>query len=85
MLLLLLLIVFWSTIIATAEECLSRRYKSGSSIVCVCNAKYCDKIPKIEKIDSGFFEIYTSSQDGLRFYKNSGKFSGESYTKNPRM
>lgn len=57
-----------------AEKCLPKRYRS-SSIVCVCNSKYCDEIPKIVKKPEGVFEIYTSSRDGLRFYKNSGKFS----------
>lgn len=61
--------------VVNAQNCLPRRYKS-SSVVCVCNSTHCDGFPKIErKITEGSFAIYTSSRDGLRFYRSKGKFT----------
>lgn len=65
------------SVAADAQGCVPRRFKS-SSVVCVCNATYCDGIPEIEARE-GVFVVYTSSRDGLRFQRNSeGRFGAES-------
>lgn len=38
------------------------------SVICVCNATYCDTITK-ETVNPGRFMAYTSSENGLRFQK----------------
>ncbi|KPJ00977.1 Glucosylceramidase [Papilio xuthus] len=47
----------------------------GRSIVCVCDANYCDTITK-ETPAKGTFVAYTSSNDGKRFEKSYGVVNG---------
>ncbi|XP_063833387.1 lysosomal acid glucosylceramidase-like [Ostrinia nubilalis] len=44
------------------------------SVVCVCNATYCDEITRVSP-PRGLFYVYTSSNAGLRFFKTSGVLS----------
>lgn len=58
------------------EECHARKTDS-SSIICVCNATYCDTLPTLDPISEGTYQILTSSAEGLRLQKQSGQFSDE--------
>ncbi|CAG2055696.1 unnamed protein product [Timema podura] len=61
---------------AEAKNCIVRDYGS-TSIVCVCNATYCDSLDPIsdESITSGSFIHYSSTQSGQRLQPNKGVFS----------
>ncbi|KAJ8711400.1 hypothetical protein PYW07_008642 [Mythimna separata] len=64
----------------------------GRSVICVCNATYCDTITRIPP-PPGSFVTYTSSARGLRFHKTIGRLSlidldpcpGPTYTVNPSV
>lgn len=56
------------------EECNVRKTPS-SSIVCVCNATYCDTLPALEELQEGTYQLFISSNDGLRLNKQKGVFS----------
>ncbi|KAM3728552.1 putative glucosylceramidase [Dirofilaria immitis] len=47
--------------------CQSRYYDKKDNIICVCNATYCDDIPKIGNLQSQQAAIYKTSQRGKRF------------------
>ncbi|KAG7196904.1 hypothetical protein KM043_000178 [Ampulex compressa] len=58
-----------------ANDCIPRSFKADS-IVCVCNATYCDGTPPIEPLkpeDRNFYH-FVSSKDGLRFFFAKEKF-----------
>lgn len=55
-------------------KCIAMRFDSDS-IVCRCNATYCDEIPQITPISKGKFHLYTSTSSGLRFLRQNGHFS----------
>nr|CAD7575985.1 unnamed protein product [Timema californicum] len=59
-------------------QCVGRDY-GASSIVCVCNATYCDSLEPIdeERISGGNYLNYVSSKAGLRLEPNTGTLSGE--------
>ncbi|CAG4959370.1 unnamed protein product [Colias eurytheme] len=61
--------------IKTDTPCAARQI-SGQSVVCVCNATYCDDFTRDEP-EQGSYKIYTSSKSGLRFNKSEGTL-GES-------
>ncbi|XP_063229264.1 lysosomal acid glucosylceramidase-like [Bacillus rossius redtenbacheri] len=58
-----------------AKDCAVRNY-GASSIVCVCNATYCDKIEPISKdsISGGHYTHFVSSKAGLRLKQTTNKF-----------
>ncbi|XP_034943014.1 lysosomal acid glucosylceramidase-like [Chelonus insularis] len=58
-----------------AKNCLPRNYGSDS-IVCVCNAVYCDAID-VYVPPKGRYKIHSSSQSGLRFYEQTLIFDNE--------
>nr|XP_045599907.1 lysosomal acid glucosylceramidase-like [Procambarus clarkii] len=49
-----------------AQECNPRQF-GYDSVVCVCNATYCDQPGIINFPEEGSFTVVTSSRDGLRF------------------
>lgn len=53
------------------DECVPKDFGQGS-VVCVCNATYCDDIGQIDRPPVGQYLVYTSTQDGLRFQKYQG-------------
>lgn len=55
------------------EECIPRSY-DFDSMVCVCNATYCDNIPQVRPPLKGNYVWYVSSKDGLRFQRSVGSF-----------
>ncbi|XP_063229261.1 lysosomal acid glucosylceramidase-like isoform X2 [Bacillus rossius redtenbacheri] len=59
-----------------AKDCHVRNY-GASSIVCVCNATYCDKIEPIstDSISGGHYTHFVSSKAGLRLKKTTSKFT----------
>ncbi|XP_063833346.1 lysosomal acid glucosylceramidase-like [Ostrinia nubilalis] len=57
---------------AVAEFPCQPRAIPGQSVVCVCNADYCDKIER-EAPKANHYVAYTSSKAGLRFYKTTGQ------------
>nr|CAD7398133.1 unnamed protein product [Timema poppensis] len=68
----------YSVGIIQARQCVGRDY-GASSIVCVCNATYCDSLEPIdeERISGGNYLNYVSSKAGLRLEPNTGTLSGE--------
>ncbi|XP_060806814.1 uncharacterized protein LOC106141399 [Amyelois transitella] len=44
---------------------------ANTSYVCVCNATYCDEVERVVP-QHGKFQVYTTSQSGLRFQKSVG-------------
>nr|CAD7456880.1 unnamed protein product [Timema tahoe] len=64
--------------IIQALQCVGRDY-GASSIVCVCNATYCDSLEPIneERISGGNYLNYVSSKSGLRLEPNTGTLSNE--------
>ncbi|CAG2058698.1 unnamed protein product, partial [Timema podura] len=64
--------------IIQARRCVGRDY-GASSIVCVCNATYCDSLEPIneERISGGNYLNYVSSKSGLRLEPNTGTLSDE--------
>nr|CAD7573665.1 unnamed protein product [Timema californicum] len=67
--------------LAEAKDCIVRDYGS-TSIVCVCNATYCDGLDPIseESIKNGNFIHYSSTQSGQRLLPNKGVFSSNGFT-----
>ncbi|KAG8230905.1 hypothetical protein J437_LFUL002937 [Ladona fulva] len=59
---------------AEQKGCVSRYY-GDDSIVCVCNATYCDTLEAPQKGPIGAYALYSSSKDGLRFRHSTGNFS----------
>ncbi|XP_046398441.1 lysosomal acid glucosylceramidase-like [Ischnura elegans] len=56
------------------RPCAPRDYGRGS-VVCVCNATYCDALKTEDRLPAGQFALYSTSKGGLRFQRNSGQFS----------
>ncbi|PSN49705.1 hypothetical protein C0J52_05333 [Blattella germanica] len=58
-----------------ARNCISR-YLAEDSIICVCNATYCDSIEPVLEADiqDGSYVQYESTQAGKRMYFKKGKF-----------
>ncbi|XP_063990445.1 lysosomal acid glucosylceramidase-like [Diachasmimorpha longicaudata] len=55
------------------DECIPRKF-SEESIVCVCNATYCDSV-KIKVPKKGSFRRYTSTLSGERLHSRDGVFN----------
>nr|XP_021183892.2 lysosomal acid glucosylceramidase [Helicoverpa armigera] len=62
---------FVTTGLSQDRPCNARQIE-GRSVVCVCNAEYCDTITR-EDPEPGKFVVYTSSNSGLRFAKSYGE------------
>lgn len=45
----------------------------------MCNATYCDTIPKVEKIEKGKYNLFVSNVKGLRVKKFEGQFEDDKY------
>lgn len=58
---------------AVPTPCVPRRF-GYDSVVCVCNATYCDFAPPTPAIPAQQYVLYTSSMGGLRFQQSSGSF-----------
>ncbi|XP_049830163.1 lysosomal acid glucosylceramidase-like [Schistocerca gregaria] len=56
------------------SQCIPKSF-GYDSIVCVCNATYCDEFETVTHYPSGKYLLYTSTKDGLRFKKSVGSFS----------
>ncbi|GBP43697.1 Glucosylceramidase [Eumeta japonica] len=56
--------------VAADRPCAARAV-DGQSVVCVCNATYCDSFAHAPP-DDGKYVTYTSTKDGLRFEKTTG-------------
>ncbi|XP_050667067.1 lysosomal acid glucosylceramidase-like [Leptidea sinapis] len=54
------------------KPCASKQIP-GESVVCVCNATYCDELQRSIPSKDTFY-VYTSSEGGLRFQKQPGTF-----------
>lgn len=63
-------------ILASGEEC-SARSTNKTSIICVCNSSYCDTIPGVTNLEGGTYQLFTSTEDGLRLKPESGSISNE--------
>ncbi|VDM20836.1 unnamed protein product, partial [Wuchereria bancrofti] len=49
------------------RKCQYRYYGKKENIVCVCNATYCDDVPKVGNLKSLQAVIYKTNQRGKRF------------------
>ncbi|XP_050667008.1 lysosomal acid glucosylceramidase-like isoform X2 [Leptidea sinapis] len=58
------------------KPCASKQIP-GESVVCVCNATYCDELQRSIPSKDTFY-VYTSSEGGLRFRKQAGIFATRS-------
>lgn len=65
---------------AAALECQRRDYGKGS-IVCVCNATYCDFVGDVGPLPSGEAIVFKSAKEGLRFAKTTVPFGEASGSK----
>ncbi|KAK7586269.1 hypothetical protein V9T40_004145 [Parthenolecanium corni] len=59
-----------------SNACIPRKF-NFDSVVCVCNATYCDTLSNIRAPLAGNYVIYTSSRDGLRFQRSVGSFQSK--------
>lgn len=59
--------------VAQANKCIPKKFEYDS-IVCVCNATYCDSTPH-ETLENGHFQWYISSKSGHRLNYVSKAFS----------
>ncbi|KAJ8963242.1 hypothetical protein NQ318_018708 [Aromia moschata] len=58
-----------------SEDCNVRSFPTGT--VCVCNATYCDTVPKLD-VSTGKYQVYTTSKSKLGFYSEIAAFANES-------
>ncbi|KAH7719580.1 O-glycosyl hydrolase family 30 protein [Aphelenchoides avenae] len=64
---------------SASKPCISRRYKGeGDSVVCVCNATYCDEVPPLGLLDDYQIAVYTTSKSGQRFQRTNLRFTSNS-------
>ncbi|XP_031327292.1 lysosomal acid glucosylceramidase-like isoform X2 [Photinus pyralis] len=56
-----------------ANQCAPRSY-GYSSVVCVCNASYCDNFPPNTKPQDSSYFVYTTTEGGLRLLRQSYHF-----------
>ncbi|XP_059054093.1 lysosomal acid glucosylceramidase-like [Achroia grisella] len=66
-LLFILFVIFYAESFNNDKKCAARPY-FNKSVVCVCNATYCDEVTR-EEIACGQYIWYTSSKAGKRFEK----------------
>ncbi|XP_012218749.1 lysosomal acid glucosylceramidase-like [Linepithema humile] len=66
-------ILFITFVIVQSNKCAHRSF-GQDSIVCVCNATYCDRIYQ-SRLQAGQFQLYTSSKSGERLQFTTGNFS----------
>ncbi|XP_017772242.1 PREDICTED: putative glucosylceramidase 4 [Nicrophorus vespilloides] len=72
-----LALIAWWIVFANGQSCDQRKYDQDS-VVCVCNATYCDSFDPITPEASGKYLIFTSDRDGRRFQKSVQNFSNPS-------
>ncbi|XP_049878911.1 lysosomal acid glucosylceramidase-like [Pectinophora gossypiella] len=70
------LFIYCITVTTAAKPCASRPYP-GQSVVCVCNATYCDDVTRIS-MQRGTYVVYTSSAAGQRLSQRIGKLKTNS-------
>ncbi|XP_076033784.1 lysosomal acid glucosylceramidase-like [Oratosquilla oratoria] len=68
-----LLLLAWAPLGIALRPCAPRDF-GHSSVVCVCNATFCDDLPEAEVPLKGHFNVYTSSMRGSRFELSQGTF-----------
>lgn len=47
--------------------------------MCVCNATYCDTIPKVEKVEKGKYNLFVSDVKGKRVERVEGEFQKDKF------
>lgn len=62
-------------VIVYCHKCVPRSFDEDS-IVCVCNATYCD-FTKVNIPCKGKFNTYVTSKSGQRFYEEIGEFKND--------
>ncbi|XP_034242145.1 lysosomal acid glucosylceramidase-like [Thrips palmi] len=62
------------------RPCEPRDYGQGS-VVCVCNATYCDDVPRPRPSPPGVAVMYASNKDGLRFERSELAFDAKGTTR----
>ncbi|GAB6031326.1 hypothetical protein CHUAL_009113 [Chamberlinius hualienensis] len=62
----LLNLLFYTYAIERIRDCDRQDFGFGS-VVCACNATFCDEIGELKRLPNDQYAVYTSSKDGLRF------------------
>ena len=62
--------------IMTYSPCVRKDFGHGS-VVCVCNATYCDQFIDEIQLKSGQYVVYTSTKDGQRFNESLHNTNGK--------
>lgn len=61
---------------AVGQACVGKKF-NFDSVVCVCNATYCDTLTGVRAPLAGNYVHYTSTKDGSRFVRTVGSFSSK--------
>ena len=64
-----------STSGTAAVPCWGRNFPKSSSLVCVCNATYCDTVEPETSLNPGSYAVYSTSKSGSRFVETVHNFS----------
>lgn len=70
-------IVFTLYVQGARSQCQPRDYGKGS-VVCVCNATYCDYLGEVSPVPQGQILVFESNKAGLRFSKTTGSADEQS-------
>ncbi|XP_021368605.1 glucosylceramidase-like [Mizuhopecten yessoensis] len=68
------IVLLWHCSVEADHVSCSPRYFGHGSVVCVCNATYCDTVEPNTRLPRQTFARYQSTQAGDRFKKSTGKF-----------
>lgn len=71
-----LLVVVVAAAASEERPCIPRKFDSDS-VVCVCNATYCDRAPNAEDMAEGTYHLYESTKEGLRMKLTVRRFDEE--------
>ncbi|XP_058016324.1 lysosomal acid glucosylceramidase-like [Ahaetulla prasina] len=72
--------IFLGMVVARARQPCSPKFLHANTMVCVCNATYCDTVDPVSLPDTGNFVKYTTSREGQRLERSKGKTIASSGT-----
>ncbi|XP_070622644.1 lysosomal acid glucosylceramidase-like isoform X2 [Erythrolamprus reginae] len=73
-----LFLIFLGMVEVRARQPCSPKFLRQNTMVCVCNATYCDTVDPVSLPDVGSFVKYTTSRDGQRLERSEGKVGANS-------
>lgn len=77
LLMFIFLLIISASVVTRGEPCASRKY-DHDSVVCVCNATYCDSFDSINPSPPNIVQAFVSSRSGLRFERKEIRVTQES-------